>query len=38
VTGAVTGLAVGHPYYGGYGYYGPDAYTGYDSPRYYQNY
>jgi hypothetical protein len=37
-TAAVTGLAVGHPYYGGYGYYGPDAYTGYDSPRYYQNY
>lgn len=38
VTGAVTGLAVGNPYYGGHGYYDPDAYTGYDSARYYQKY
>jgi hypothetical protein len=35
VTGAVTGFALGRPYYG---YYGPDDYTGYDSPRYYENY
>jgi hypothetical protein len=35
VTGAVTGFALGRPYYG---YYGPDYYTGYDSPRYYENY